>query len=163
MEEALRKEAIASYQSGEKPRQIYTELKRSKKWFFKWLNRYKTGAAGWYKDKSKAPIKKPAQISERKKQRIVKIRKHLESISFAQVGVSAIKWELKKLGGSLPSDSTINRIIKSEGLIKKKLHTLPKEWNTRTFEKLSAPIIFIRQILSGLDTSKTTGAFILLT
>ena len=38
---------------------------------------------------------------------------------FAQVGTSAIKWELHKSGDSFPSDSTIKRVLKSEGLVKK--------------------------------------------
>ena len=119
MEQDLRKTAIERYLKGEPPKSIYTDLKRSKNWFFKWLNRYQSGEANWFKDRSRAPIKRPTQISKIERQRIVSVRTHLESEKFAQIGPSAIKWELSKSGYSLPSDSTIKRILKSEGLIKK--------------------------------------------
>ena len=119
MEQDLRKTAIERYLKGESPKSIYTDLKRSKNWFFKWLKRYQSGQADWFKDHSRAPIKRPTQISEIERQRIISVRTHLESEKFAQIGPSAIKWELSKSGYSLPSDSTIKRILKSEGLIKK--------------------------------------------
>lgn len=50
---------------------------------------------------------------------IVNIKIHLEEHPYAQVGASAIKWELKKLEIIAPSDPTINRILKKEGLVKK--------------------------------------------
>jgi putative transposase len=120
MEQSLRKKAIARYLKGEPPKSIYDDLKRSKNWFFKWLKRYQSGEADWFKDQSRAPLKRPTQISAVDRQRIVSVRKHLESEKFAQIGPSAIKWELNKSGYCLPSDSTIKRVLKSEGLIKKK-------------------------------------------
>jgi putative transposase len=119
MEEEIRKKAIIRYLNGESPKAIYTGFKRSKKWFFKWLKRYQTGKADWYKEKSRAPLKRSHKINDKEKQLIVSIRMRLESGPFAQVGVSAIKWELTKLGLKFPSDSTINRILKREGLVKK--------------------------------------------
>ena len=119
MEQKLRKTAIKRYLKGEPPKSIYTDLKRSKNWFFKWLKRYKSGEPDWYKGRSKAPIRRPTEISKIEKQRIISVRKHLESEKFAQIGPSVIKWELSKSGHWLPSDSTITRVLKSEGLIKK--------------------------------------------
>lgn len=119
MEQELRQKAIGRYLKGEAPKQIYTDLNRSKNWFFKWLKRHQTGDINWYKDKSKAPINKPGKVSEVQKEQIISTRTRLESQKFAQTGVSAIKWELTKSGHDYPSDSTINRILKNEGLIKK--------------------------------------------
>ena len=119
MEEDIRKQAVKRYLTGEQPKEIYTDLKRSKKWFFKWLRRFQTGDLGWYRDRSKAPLRRANKTSNKKRQLIVSIRKQLESQRFAQTGVSAIKWELSKLGLDFPSDSTINRILKEEGLVKK--------------------------------------------
>jgi transposase-like protein len=119
MEQELRKKAISRYLKGEKPITIYSDLKRSKNWFFKWLKRYKSGDPHWFKDKSRAAVSRPAQISEVEKQRIISVRKRLDAERFAQIGASAIKWELKKSGYSFPSDRTINRVLKREGLIKK--------------------------------------------
>ncbi len=120
LETELRKKAIQRFLQGEKPKTIYTDYKRSKKWFFKWLKRYQTGQEDWYKDQSRAPLKSPRRISETEKQRIIEVRNKLESEPFAQTGASAIKWELSKSGFSFPSDRTINRVLKREGLVKKK-------------------------------------------
>jgi transposase len=119
MEQELREKAISRYLQGEAPKAIYTDLNRSKYWFFKWLKRYKTGEPDWFKDKSRAALQRPVQISETDRQRIVSVRTWLESERFAQIGASAIKWELRKSGHSFPSDRTINRVLKREGLIKK--------------------------------------------
>jgi hypothetical protein len=121
MDEETRKQAILRYVKGESPKSIYTDLKRSKYWFFKWLKRFRSGDLDWYKDRPKVPLRSPTETSESLKQLIISIRKQLESEPFAQVGVSAVKWELSKLGIDFPSDSTINRILKKEGLVKKNL------------------------------------------
>jgi len=49
MEEQIRKTAIERLIKGESPKDIYTSLKRSKKWFFKWLKRYRSGEKLWFK------------------------------------------------------------------------------------------------------------------
>jgi len=119
MEQELRKQAIQRYRNNEKPKSIYTDLNRSKFWFFKWLKRYQSGDPGWYKDQSRAPNRQPTALNEIDKQRIISVRKRLESQKFAQTGAPAIKWELSKSGLNLPSDRTINRVLKREGLVKK--------------------------------------------
>ena len=120
MEQELRKQAIQRYRNHEQPKAIYTDLNRSKYWFFKWLKRYQSGDFDWYKDQPKIPRTRPTALSEIDKQQIISVRKHLESQKFAQTGASAIKWELGKSGFSFPSDRTINRVLKREGLVKKK-------------------------------------------
>jgi transposase-like protein len=119
MEQDLRKKAITLYLKGGAPKSIYSELNRSKEWFFKWLKRYQSGDPDWYKGKPRAPKKQHAAISEIDRKRIIAVRTRLESQKFAQVGTSAIKWELSKSGYDFPSDSTINRVLKKEGLVKK--------------------------------------------
>jgi putative transposase len=119
LEQELRKTAINRYLKGETPKYIYSDLKRSKNWFFKWLKRYQSGEPNWYKDKSRAPLTQPTKTSEIERQRIISVRTRLEAQKFAQVGTSAIKWELHKSGDNFPSESTIKRVLKSEGLVKK--------------------------------------------
>ena len=119
MEQQLRKKAIERYLQGEQAKSIYQDLNRSKNWFFKWLKRYQAGDPNWCEDQSKAPKRSPQKLSDVEKQRIIQTRKRLEDERFAQIGVSAIKWELRKSGNDLPSDSTINRVLTAEGLIKK--------------------------------------------
>ncbi len=119
MEQDLRKHAIERYLKGESPKSIYSDLGRSKNWFFKWLKRYQSGEPNWYEDQSRAPIKRPKAISDTDRKRIIETRLHLESQKYAQTGPSAIKWELAKAGHPLPSDSTVKRVLRQEGLIKK--------------------------------------------
>jgi len=118
-EETLRNMAVKQYLQGKDPISIYREIGRSKKWFFKWLRRYRSGAADWYRDQSKAPQSHPRQISPEMRKLIVNVRTQLERNIYAQIGAFAIKWEFKKLGLTPPSDSTINRTLRREGFIKK--------------------------------------------
>jgi len=120
MEEDIRKKALQKYiVEKESPKSIYTSLNRTKQWFFKWLKRYQTGDPEWFKSHSRIPLHRPRETSEQQREDIVSTRKRLESERFAQIGVSAVKWELKKQHLAFPSDSTINRILKREGLVKK--------------------------------------------
>lgn len=119
MEQELRKQAIERYLEGEPPKSIYRDLDRSKNWFFKWLKRYQSGEPNWCGDQSRAPRKRPRAISDTDRKRIIETRLHLESQKYAQTGPSAIKWELTKASQPLPSDSTIKRVLRQEGLIKK--------------------------------------------
>ena len=119
MEEELRKQAVQRYLAGETPKAVYSSLDRSKKWFFKWLGRYQSGAVDWYQERSRAPLTRPSELSTADKELITATRKRLDSEPFAQIGVSAIKWELHKQGLPFCSDSTINRTLKREGLVKK--------------------------------------------
>jgi len=118
-EESLRKMAIQQYLQERFPASIYHEMGRSKKWFFKWLQRYQTGDPEWYRDHSKAPHTHPHQTPLEIQNLVKNTRIQLEANPYAQVGVSAIKWQCQGLGVSLPSDRTINRILKKGDLIKK--------------------------------------------
>lgn len=118
-QETLRKMAIEQYLKGKTPFSIYQEMGRSKKWFFKWLHRYQSGDAQWYRDRSRTPRSQPNQTRPEIRKLVTNIRIGLEENPYAQVGTSAIRWEFKKLGLIAPSDRTINRILKREGLVKK--------------------------------------------
>jgi hypothetical protein len=117
-EERLRKMAIEQHLQDKSPQAIYHEMGRSKYWFFKWLHRYQSGDSEWYKDQPKTPHHHPHQTPLEMQNLIKNVRIQLED-SYAQVGTSSIKWEFKKLGITPPSDRTINRILKREGLVKK--------------------------------------------
>lgn len=118
-EETLRKMAIDQYLQGKEPAPIYRELGRTKPWFFKWLNRYQSGDEQWFQDQSRAPHTSPQETSPVLQQLIKKVRIQLEENTYAQIGVSAIKWECTKLGIAPPPDRTINRILKRADLLKK--------------------------------------------
>ena len=89
MEQKIRKLAIDRYLKGESPKSIYTDLNRSKNWFFKWLKRYQSGEPNWYADRSRAPVNRPKAITASDRKRIIKTRLHLESQKYAQTGPSA--------------------------------------------------------------------------
>ena len=117
-EELLRKMAMEQFLKGKSPVSIYGDLGRSKPWFYKWLHRYQAGQEDWFKDESRAPHH-PNKTPEDTQKLVTNIRLQLEEHPFAQIGVSAIQWELRKLGVPPPPDWTINRILKREGLVKK--------------------------------------------
>jgi len=118
-EETLRKMAIEQSLQDKAPILIYSELGRTKPWFFKWLHRYQAGDTEWYKDKPKTPHGHPHETPPEMQKLVKNIRIQLEEHPYAQIGTSAIKWEFKKIGINPPADRTINRILKREGLLKK--------------------------------------------
>ncbi|MGD0236162.1 MAG: IS630 family transposase [Syntrophorhabdales bacterium] len=143
MEEEVRKSAVLEYLKGVPPKQISVKLKRSKKWFFKWLKRYQTGGLEWYKERSRKPNSHPRQTTREQRELIVVTRQKLEQQPFAQVGCSAIKGELHKFGLSLPSDSTVNRILTRGGLTKRNClcsegYRIPRYVGKRIHEKMAS-------------------------
>jgi len=118
-ETTLRKMAIEEFLKGKSPTAVYRDLGRSRPWFYKWLHRYQSQEDDWFEDKSKAPHNHPNKTPEDIHKLVTNIRLQLEENPFAQIGVSAIKWEFQKLGVAPPPDRTINRILKREGLVKK--------------------------------------------
>jgi len=135
-EETLRKMAVEQYLQDKTAVSIYREMGRSKYWFFKWLRRYQSGDANWYQDRPRVPRSHPHQISPEMRKLIINIRTQLEEHPYAQTGTSAIKWEFKKLGVIPPSDRTINRILKREGLVKKN-SLYPQRSGIPVFQKAS--------------------------
>jgi putative transposase len=119
-ETARRKEAVRRCLAGEKVNVIYRELKTSRKWFYKWYNRYRAGAADWHQDQSKAPKRQPAKIDEEVERLVLKVRQQLEQTKYAQIGASAVARHIRKLGGVPPPAWAINRILKRNGKIRPK-------------------------------------------
>ncbi len=58
-EEQGRIVAVNRYIEGERPSRIYETLEKSRKWFYKWINRYKNSTGRtkktWFKDESRVP------------------------------------------------------------------------------------------------------------
>ena len=85
MEEELRQTAINRHiQGGESPKDVYSSLNRSKKWFFKWLTRYRTGSPDWFKEQSRAPKTRPSEIDQESKEIILSTRQHLVDAPYAK-------------------------------------------------------------------------------
>jgi len=123
-EESRRVEAIKRVNEGEKPADIYHSLKRSKKWFYKWLKRYRSGQENWYLDRSKKAYVIFNKTDERIENSIVEIRTILmdgysESTRYSPVGSESIQYHMEQMGyisTEIPSISTIKRIIKRNNL-----------------------------------------------
>ena len=117
---ALRLEAIERYQAGESATEICRSIGKSRQWLYKWLPR---------KDElendaepSRAHNRTPVEIERA----VVEARKKLQSTKYAQIGVNAINRELYLQGISLLPAATIKRILKREGLQRKKVAYIPK-------------------------------------
>jgi len=121
----LRLQAIMRYLANEKPKNIYTSLKRSKRWFFKWLDRYQKYGETGLRDSSRRPLNSPNKTASDIEQMVINVRKSLtarltKETFYAPIGADSISWELSNLGlNQIPSIPTINRIVKRNGLSQK--------------------------------------------
>ncbi len=115
-----RQEAVRRYLMGERITTICHDLQVNRKWFYKWYNRYQTGADDWYQDQSKAPQNHPKKVHEEIERLVLKVRDELEQTKYAQIGAVAIAWHIQRLDGTPPPLWTINRILKRGGKIKAK-------------------------------------------
>ena len=124
LEESQRIEAITRYFAGEKPVTVYTELSKSRKWFYKWLSRFKTGKKGWFKDLSRKPKHTLNRTNGEIEQAVVKIRTAFmegtgDEYKYRCIGAESIQFHMETLGYKpleIPSLSTIKRIIKRNKL-----------------------------------------------
>lgn len=64
--EEERIEAIKRYVERERQSDICKSLDKSKSWFVKWLNRYRSGIEDWYKEQSKRAKFHSNQINQLK-------------------------------------------------------------------------------------------------
>ncbi len=119
-EQRLRECAIQRYEAGEEPKKIYTNLHKSKKWFFKWLKRFKSGDSDWSKDISRRPHYSAKRIDKTMEQTVIEARQQLEATPYAQIGAASIDWLLEKQGSKRPAIATINRVIKRNNLTRKR-------------------------------------------
>lgn len=118
--EEERKKAIQKYLGGESPVSICQSLGRSRRWFYKWLNRYQSKRVDWFTGRSRKrhhfPDRTPEEIEEAVK--MVRLDLYNQDVFF---GSQAIRGELEDLGfKSLPSLRTIDRILKRNELTHKR-------------------------------------------
>ena len=115
-----RQEAIARHLLGEKITSITKSFGMSRKWFYKWLNRYNSNPNGdWYFDESTAPHKVSNPNNDETEAQIIVIRKELMQEKMAQTGAISIQYEFERRGiKNLPNVWTINRAIKKNHLNK---------------------------------------------
>jgi putative transposase len=111
-----RQRAIQRYLKGERPATIYRSLGYSREWFYKWLRRYRTGAADWAEERERRPHRSPRRIPARVETVIVATRQLLRGRQLF-AGAQAIAWELADAAIEPPSLRTIARILARHELV----------------------------------------------
>jgi transposase len=106
--------AVARYRKGESVEAICASLKRSRSWFYKWLERADEAQPSWFEERSRRP-NNSGLYEEALRQQIVETRRRLESEG-TFVSAQMIAWELEAQKVQHPSISTIKRILKVAGL-----------------------------------------------
>ncbi len=131
-EEQERIDAVNRYLNGEPQVHIYKTLGKSKKWLYKWIERYKNAKKGdkrkWFQDQSRAPKNIYRKTDPEIERIVVNIRNSLvegktEDTKYRCIGACEIEFRMHELGFSendMPSQPTIKRIIKRNKLIKQK-------------------------------------------
>lgn len=109
--EGERRRAIERHLGGEAPVAIWRSQGRSKNWFYRWLRRYQSKAADWYKERTRRRQNYPDRTPEEVERAVKVVRLDLYNHDLF-CGSQAIRGELEDLGiKSLPSLRTIDRIL----------------------------------------------------
>ena len=120
-EDALRREAVARVLGGEPAAKVAADLGRTDRWVRKWVGRYDPADEAWAKDRSRTPLRSPTKTPEGTEQLVLKIRERLIADPWAQVGSTAIAWEMTKLGFAQPPEPwTIERILRRHDVAKRR-------------------------------------------
>ena len=118
--EYKRQLAVQRYQAGEKAQSVWRGLGQSRRWFFKWLSRYRAGDKDWYKERSRRPRSSPLCCDEGTREIVELIRRGLEEEGGFS-GAQAIQWRLEELGAKqAPSLRTIGRILVKRELVRRR-------------------------------------------
>lgn len=120
-EEALRAQAVAMRARGNSVAEISRKLGRSRQWIYKWLDRHSEGAENWNSSRSRSPVHKAKRIAEPLERLVVETRLRLEASPYSESGAYAIWHDMSSHGITPPSVATINRIIGSHGLARRKI------------------------------------------
>jgi transposase InsO family protein len=115
----LRRKAIRMHVQGSAQQEILARVQRSRTWLSKWQTRFdQEGSAGLH-SRSRRPAHMPTTYSSRIRQLMVQTRRRLVKQKVGLIGARAVRRELRKVIGSksLPSLSTIKRVLRTRGLI----------------------------------------------
>ena len=113
--------------SGKTPAEAALELSRARSWCYKWQDRFRREGWEGLKERSRAPHRIARKTSERDRQAILRTRSELEAEALqvdqlGYIGGNAIFGRLKNQGlATLPSVSTIERVLRQAGVLKPQL------------------------------------------
>ncbi|MEJ2355187.1 MAG: hypothetical protein P8Y62_04705 [candidate division WOR-3 bacterium] len=119
--EKERKEAVRRYLSGDSIEYICNDLRKSARWLYKWIKRYKSGNSEWFKNKSRAPNNIPHKTPNHIEETVIEIRHKLkENDGF--YGPLSIQWEMEDIGCNyIPHENTIKNILRRNGEIEQEI------------------------------------------
>ena len=116
-DEQARREAVRRVMAGEPVSGVADDMGRSEPWVRKWVARYDPSDESWAVSQSRAPKTVANRTDSQVETLVLKVRQRLEKDPWAQVGASAIVWELVKLGVEDPPPlRTIERILARHGV-----------------------------------------------
>jgi putative transposase len=115
----LRRKAIRMHLQGSTQQEILARVQRSRAWLSKWQTRFEQQGISGLHSRSRRPAHTPTIYSSRIRQHIVQTRRRLVKRKVGLIGARAIRRELRKVNGgkSLPSLSTIKRVLRQRGMI----------------------------------------------
>jgi putative transposase len=123
-EEESRRKAIELYEQNWKVSEICSELKCSRSWFYKWLERYKKKDGKWFQSEVRVPKTIHRSIDQEMVQKIIDTRKQLVASQFSQYGPQAIYYALEQQGSSPPPPVwSIARVLNRNQMVRKKSKT----------------------------------------
>lgn len=120
MEEDLRKQAVKLIEQGCSVTEVAKQLKRSRQWVYKWIERSADQKEDWSKSQSTKPHTIANKLALNVEDAIVSARLILQKNPHMESGAYPILHELRKQGIEAPSIATINRILKKHGLTQSK-------------------------------------------
>ncbi|HEX6033090.1 MAG TPA: helix-turn-helix domain-containing protein [Anaerolineales bacterium] len=115
----LRRKAIRMHVQGKSRQEILARVQRSRAWLSKWQKRFEQHGISGLHSHSRRPHQMPTKYSSSIVKVIVQTRRRLVKQKVGLIGARAIRRELRKVSGnkSLPSLSTIKRVLRQRGLI----------------------------------------------
>jgi hypothetical protein len=115
----LRRKAIRMRLQGSSQQDLLARVHRSRGWLSKWQKRFDQQGISGLHSRSRRPHHTPRIYASRMIQLIVRTRCRLVKQKIGLIGARAIRREVRKVSGdkSLPSLSTIKRVLRKRGLI----------------------------------------------
>lgn len=117
-ERTQRRRAIKLWLQKVSPSEIARRLKKSERWVFKWIERFRNGGRHWARSQSRAPHSTHG-YDEHTRQVVIRLRKQLVKAKVGLIGPREIHEILQdqKTLAVVPSIPTIERILHENGLV----------------------------------------------
>jgi hypothetical protein len=136
-----RRLAVRLYQAGIAVTAIAQRLKHSTSWVYKWIKYHVHHPWTRFRSASRTPHHHPTQTPEVVERRILRLRRQLvrhqpRTLRFAGIGARTIQREYRKRYGTVPSPSTIQRILDHHHLV---VHACPPRARYRPHPAADVP------------------------